>query len=153
MAPAILAQSRAGFQARRGPRFLAWLAAATLLCGGCTTLKSQQLPPEALQAQIRNGSIVQTGDEVNLVTRDGAEHTLIVSAVGTDAIVGTLEGGASIAVPIDDVLALRTREISAGRTALAGVGVYLLVGGVLMVVAMHDIVDDFVDALFGGLSD
>ena len=135
------------------PRWVAWLVAAAMLSGGCTTVKSKQLPPEALQAQIRNGSIVQTGDEVSVVTRDGEEHTFKVSAVGTDAIVGTLNGGASVTVQIEDLLALRTREISAGRTALAGVGVYLLVGGVLMVVAMHDIVDDFVDALFGGLSD
>ena len=119
-------------------------------------MKSQQLPPEALQAQIRNGSIVQTGDDVNLVTRDGAEHTLIVSAVGTDAIVGTLEGGASVTVPIDDVLALRTQEVSVARTVLAGVGVYWLVASVLVVVALHDIADEIADAIigaFGGSSD
>jgi len=124
-----------------------------MLGSGCTTVKSKQLPPEALQAQIRNGSAVQAGDEVVMVTKDGNEHTLKISVVGTDAIVGTVDGDASVTIPIDDVLALRTEEISVGRTALAGVGIYLLVGGVLFALAMQDMMEDVVDALFGGLSD
>lgn len=142
-----------GFQLLRWPRLLAWLVAAAMLGGGCTTLQSNQLPPEALHAQIRNGSIVQTGDEVSVVTKDGAEQTFIVSAVETDAIVGTLDGGASVTVPIDDVLALRTEEISVGRTVLAGVGVYFIVGTVLLAVALHDVTEEILDAVFGSLFD
>lgn len=142
-----------GFQTHPWRRLVVWLVAVAMLAGGCTTMKSKELPPEALQAQIRNGSIVQAGDDVIIVTKDGNEHTLKVSAVGTDAIVGTLDGDASVTIPIDDVLALRTREVSVGRTALAGVSVYLVVGGILLVLAMEDVMDAFVDALFGGLSD
>ena len=142
-----------GFQTHPWRRLVLWLVAGAMLAGGCTTVKSKQLPPEALQAQIRNGSLVQAGDEVVIVTKDGKEHTFKVSAVGTDAIVGTVEGDASVTIPIDDVLALRKEEISVGRTALAGVGVYLLVGGVLFAFAMQDMMEDVVDALFGGLTD
>ncbi|MDE0193753.1 MAG: hypothetical protein OXQ90_20575 [Gammaproteobacteria bacterium] len=116
-------------------------------------MKSKQLPPEALQAQIRNGSVVQAGDEVVIVTKDGNEHAFKVSVVGTDAIAGTVDGDASVTIPIDDVLALRTEEISVGRTALAGVGVYLLVGSVLFALAFQDMMEDLVDGVFGGLSD
>ena len=143
----------AGFVPHRWRRFLAWLVAAAMMGGGCTTMKPKQLPPEALQAQIRNGSIVQAGDQVMIVTQDGKEHTFVVSAVGTDAIFGTQDGNASVTIPIDDVLALRTQEVSVGRTALAGVGVYLVVGGILLVLAMQDAVEDIVDAIFGGFSD
>ena len=142
-----------GFQGHRWRRSVAWLVAAAMMGGGCTTMKSKQLPPEALQAQIRNGSIVRPGDEVIIVTKDGKERTLKVSAVGPDGIVGTPDGDASVTIPIEDVLALRTLEVSVGRTALAGVGVYLLVGGVLFALAMQDAMEDIVDALFGGLSD
>ena len=146
-------QRVSGFQPGRWARCVVWLAAAAMMGGGCTTMKAKQLPPEALQAQIRNGSVVQAGDEAVIVTKDGKEHAFTVSAVGTDAIVGTLDGGDSVTVPIDDVLSLRTQEVSVGRTALAGVGVYLVVGGILLVVAMQDVMEDFVDALFGGWSD
>ncbi len=141
-----------GFQAYRWRRSVAWLVAAAMMGGGCTTMKSNQMPPEALQEQIRSGSIVLAGDEVSVVTGNGKEHTFRVSAVEPDAILGTVEGE-SVTIPIDDVLALRTREVSVGRTALAGVGVYLLVGGVLIVLAMHDMMEDIMNAMFGGLSD
>lgn len=147
----VTALNVSGFQQLRWPRLVAWLVAAAMLGGGCTTLKSNQLPPEALQAQIRNGSIVQTGDEVSVVTKDGAEQTFIVSAVGTDAIVGTLEGGTSVTVAIDDVLALRTEEISVGRTMLAGVGAYSLVAIALFAIAFHDFAEDFADAFVGAI--
>ena len=52
-------------------------------------------------------------------------------------------------VLIDDVLALRTREVSVGRTAAAGVGVYLLVAVVLLALALDDLTEDIVDALLG----
>lgn len=120
---------------------MAWLVAAAVLGSGCTTLQSRQIPPEALQAQIRNGTAVQAGDEVNIVTKDGNEHIFKVSAVGTDAIVGTLDGGAGVTVPIDDVLALRTREVSLGRTVLAGAGVYLLVASVAFTLAILELVE------------
>ena len=142
-----------GFQPHRWRRSVAWLVAAAMMGGGCTTMKSKQLPPEALQAQIRDGSIVQVGDQAIVVTRDGKEHTFEVTAVGPDAIVGALDGGESVTIPIDDVLALRTQEVSAGRTAMAGIGVYLLVGGVLFALAMQDAMEDMVDALLGGWSD
>lgn len=147
------AYSVSGLQAPRWRPTVAWLVAAAMLAGGCTTVKTKQLPPEALQAQIRSGAIVEAGDKVAVVTRDGEEHTFKVSAVGTDAIAGALEGGGNVTVPIDDVLSLRVEEVSVGRTALAGVGVYMLVVGIAFALAITDIMEEFTDAIFGGASD
>lgn len=151
MAQALRVHSVPGFRAHPWPRSVAWLVAAAMLGAGCTTVKSKQLPPEALQAQIRHGSIVRPGDQVSIVSRDGMEHTFEVSAVGTDAIVGTQDGEEGVTIPIDDVLALQTREISVGRTAAAGVGVYMVVGGVLLALAMQDFTEDVVDAFLGAI--
>ena len=131
MAHATSIRNVPGFRVRRWRRALGWVVAAALLGGGCTTLKTEQLPPEVLQAQIRGGSLVQAGDEVTIVTRDGSERTFTVAAVEADAIVGTRDGGAGITVPIDDVLALRTREVDVLRSVWAGVGVSVLVASVL----------------------
>ena len=142
-------QTISGSPIRRWHSLVAWLVAAAVLSAGCTTLKAKRLPPEALQAQIRDGSILQAGDEASIVTEDGKEHVIKVSAVGPDEIAGTGDGGESVTVLIDDVLALRTREVSVGRTAAVGVGVYLLVAVVLLALALDDLTEDIVDALLG----
>lgn len=126
-------------------RTVAWVVVVALLSGGCTTLKPSQLPPEQLRAEIRNGSILQVGDEASIVTDDGAEHILTVTALETDAIVGNLEGGAQVTIPIDDVLAVRTQETDGVRTALAAVGGYVIVWGAVATYALMSMFDDLLD--------
>ena len=116
-----------------------------MLAGGCTALESSRLPPEELRSLIRDGSLVETGDQVSVVTRDGREHTFTVSRVEADAIAGGTEGGAEVTISIDDVVALRKRRIDAVRTAAAAVGGYLIVAAAVAVYAISAMFDDLLD--------
>lgn len=98
-------------------RAVAGLIVAMLL-SACTTLQSSQLPPEALQSGIRSGALVEPGDRVNVVTADGKERAFTVTAVDTEVIRGE-SSGTDVAVAIDDVIALRKREIEPVRTTFA----------------------------------
>ena len=126
-------------------RTVAWVVVVALLSGGCTTLKPNQLPPEQLRAEIRNGSILQVGDDASIVTEDGDEHILTVTALEVDAIVGNLEGGAQVTIPIDDVLAVRTQQVDGARTALAAVGGYVIVWGAVAAYAFMSMWDDLLE--------
>ena len=98
------------------------LLAAALAGFGCTTLQSTQLPPDELRDGIRDGSLVNTGDEISVVTTDGREHFLDVRGVDRDAIRGELSGGEETVVAIDDVIALRTHQTERVRTTYAVLG-------------------------------
>ena len=122
-----------------------WLVVVAMLGGGCTTLESSGLPPEELRSSIRNGSLVETGDQVSVVTRDGREHTFTVSRIEGDAIVGGTEGGAEVTIPVEDVVTLRKRRVDAVRTTVAAVGGYLVVAAAVAVYAISAMFDDLLD--------
>lgn len=90
----------------------------------CTTLEPVNVPADDLQQQIRAGTLVSAGDRVRLVTADETVHKFRVTEVnlGQDMVMGRKAG-----VPIGDIVALETREVSVGRTALltGGVGIGL----------------------------
>jgi hypothetical protein len=92
-------------------------------------MQQVELPPEELQAQIRQGTLIQPGDRVRLVTEDEQEYRFEVTSVDRQSI-----GGDGIRVPIDEVIAVRTREFSTGKTALLAAGtagtVYLVILGI-----------------------
>lgn len=92
----------------------------TLTVTACTSLRTIESTPEALQGRLRSGELLQPGDRVRLVTRDETVHEFRVTKID-------LERGFVIGrddqVPIDEIVALETREVSIGKTAL-------LVGGV-----------------------
>ena len=98
------------------------LLAVALIASGCTTLQSTQLPPDELRDGIRNGSLVETGDEISVVTTDGREHVFDVRGVDQDAIRGELADGEVAVVAIDDVVALRTHQTERIRTTYAVLG-------------------------------
>ena len=102
------------------------LAASAL---GCTSMQQVELPPEELQAQIRQGTLIQPGDRVRLVTEDEQEYRFEVTSVDRQSI-----GGDGIRIPIDEVIAVRTRELSTGKTALLAAGtagtIYLVILGI-----------------------
>ncbi|MDE0421492.1 MAG: hypothetical protein OXK76_11500 [Gammaproteobacteria bacterium] len=89
---------------------------------GCTTLQSTRLPPEEIRYGIRSGSLVQTGDEISVVTNDGKERVLKVREVEADAIRGALKGGEETEVAIDDVVALSTHQLEPVRTVFYAFG-------------------------------
>ena len=108
-------------------KLLVLLAATTAL--GCTSMQRVELPPEELQAQIRQGTLIQPGERVRLVTEDQQEYRFEVTSVDRQSI-----NGEGIHVPIDEVVAVRTREFSTGKTALVAAGtagtVYLVIVGI-----------------------
>jgi hypothetical protein len=94
----------------------------------CTTLEPVNVPADDLQQQIRAGTLVSAGDRVRLVTTDEVVHKFRVTEVNLEQ--DTVQGPKA-EVPIGEIVALETREVSVGRTALltggVGIGVAMLI--------------------------
>ena len=87
-----------------------------LLMAACSTVKPIEMTPEQVQQKISAGEIVAVGDKVRVATSDGEVYNFKVTALTTQQIMGD-----EIKIPIDEVVAIGTREFSAGKTtALAG---------------------------------
>ena len=97
---------------------------------GCTSLRPIEATPEELQQRIRQEDIVEVGDRVRIFTADEKEHRFLVTAVDADEV-----RGKDVSVPIDSIVALQTRGISIGRTALLAGGVVGVMLFVLVAVA------------------
>lgn len=116
---------------------------------GCTHFKPVEMNSNTLQDKIRNGELIEEGDRVRVVTKDGASHILTVTAINEHVINGELEGTGIpvtrtedgmymedpateptvIEILIDDIVLVEEEKISAGKTTLA-------VGGGLGAVAL-----------------
>ena len=94
---------------------------ALAFASGCTTLKPVEMPPEQLHDLISRGEVAQVGDRIKVVTADGSHHELRVTAVTDDSI-----AGGDIDIAIADIIALKTREFSGGKTAALAGGTYLV---------------------------
>ena len=101
------------------------LALVFLVATGCTSLKPVELAPATLQEQILSDNIIQRGDRIKVVTSDGVISEFRVTAISENHI-----RGKNIDIPVQDIVALETRELSGGKTsALAGgaaLGMYLI---------------------------
>ena len=107
------------------------LVAASLY--GCMSVEKVQQPPATLQENIRSGELVRPGDRIAVVTASQGERIMVVDEVDQDSIRGD-----GVEVSIDEVVALERREVSAGNTALAALGVVyvmipLAIGGVFLI--------------------
>ena len=98
------------------------LIGVALLNAGCTTLQSSQLSPDAIRAGIRDGYLVQVGDEIGLVTADGLEQVIRVLAVDADTIRGEASVGGEVVIAVADVLALRTPQVEPVRSTFVALG-------------------------------
>lgn len=128
----------------------ACLLALATLNGGCTTLQSSEMPPEAIREGIRDGYLVAAGDTVGVVTKDGTEHLIRVLDVNSNNIRGTTGGGTSgwlagksaeaVEIPIDDVLALRTHQLEPVRSSFAAMGgaAVLSLGALFLLAALSN---------------
>lgn len=91
---------------------------------GCTSMQQINPKPETTLADtIRQEALPAPGDEVRITGRDGHRLQGKVARVDRELIV--LESGH--AIRIDNVAALRIRKVSAGRTAAAGVGGWVVI--------------------------
>lgn len=87
-----------------------------VLGSGCTSLTPVEMSPEQLHERIAVGDVVQVGSSVRIVTADGIDHKFKVTAISDERILGK-----DVEVNITDIVALETREFSAGKTTvLAG---------------------------------
>ena len=86
----------------------------------CTTLKPTEATPEELQRQLMSGELLEPGERVRLVTTDETVYEFRVTEIDVEQ---GLVIGRDERVPIADLIAVETREVSTGKTAL-------LVGGV-----------------------
>lgn len=88
----------------------------------CTTLKPVDVPADELQQQLRSGALFAAGDRVRLATADEATYRFRVTEIDLETGVVL---GRKAAVPIDEIVAVETRELSVGRTTLltGGVGI------------------------------
>ena len=87
-----------------------------LLATGCSTLKPVEMTPQQLQQRISAGELISVGDTVKIATSKGEVHNFEVTDITDEQIRGD-----DIDIPIDEVVAVETREFSAGKTAaLAG---------------------------------
>ena len=104
-----------------------------LASSACTTLSPKEATPEELQRQVLSGELLQPGDRIRLVTGDETVYEFRVTAIDLER--GLLIGRDE-QVPIADVIAVETREVSVGKTALlvGGVG-YSLIAIVLIALA------------------
>ncbi|MYF29498.1 MAG: hypothetical protein F4029_02495 [Gammaproteobacteria bacterium] len=78
------------------------------------TVQKVHQPPETLRNSIRSGELVQPGDRIAVVTVSQGERILVVTQVDEETIRGD-----GLEIPIDEVVALEKRKISAMRTGLA----------------------------------
>lgn len=112
------------------------LVAASL--GACSTMQSSQLPPDALRSGIRSGALVEPGDTINVVTVDGERHTVTVSALDPEMIRGESSEGSPLAITIDEIIALRKREVEPVRTTFAALYAGVAVAFFVLTVEVFD---------------
>lgn len=53
---------------------------------GCTSVKPIELSPKTLQAQLRNGELIEAGDRVVITTVDARRERFTVRSIGEGAI-------------------------------------------------------------------
>ena len=94
----------------------------SILLTGCTHFKPVEMNSKTLQDKIRNGELIEEGDRVRVITKDGSSHILTVTAISEHVLKGEIE------ILIDDIVLVEEEKISAGKTTLA-------VGGGLGVIA------------------
>lgn len=91
------------------------------LLSGCTTLQPMANNAETLRNELRSGEVVELGDKVRVVTRDGLSRLLIVTAIDQYTLKGHPEGveseDAVVTLPVDDIVFMEGKKISVGKTA------------------------------------
>jgi hypothetical protein len=119
-------------------RVLLLVISALLL--GCTSLHKIDISEDQLHEQIRAGEILREGDRVQIITFDKKRHEIWVTGIdealvyGEKAVRGDREVRGqrkvereSVSVAIDDIVGIKTRDFSVGKTTVLSVGLYYLI--------------------------
>jgi hypothetical protein len=102
-----------------------------VLATACTALKPVEMAPEELREKIVSAEVVKAGYTALIVTIDGKRYEFVVQEVTQEAVVGN-----DTQVPIAEIVAVQTPEISVGKTAAYTYGTLWLVLLLVSVVAM-----------------
>lgn len=95
------------------------LMIASLLA--CTTTQVVDQPPAQLVRER-----VEVGDTVTILARNGTTYVLKVTAVEQDALIGyDAEQNKNWKMPFDQIKSMHLRELDAGKSVAAGVGITL----------------------------
>jgi hypothetical protein len=96
---------------------------------GCTTLRPIEGTSIELRQRISSGELLEAGDRVSIVTTDDKTHRFAVTGIGP----GFIDGKAD-SVSIEQIVSLKKRQFSRGKT-LALVGGVVLVAGLAVYAA------------------
>lgn len=97
--------------------------------GGCTTWRAQNVAPQQYITEQRPARVQLMLSDSNVVLLEGP-RILRDSVIGDQNIGNT---NRRVAVPLGDVIAVRTGRVSIGKTLLAGAGI---AGGVALMVVL-----------------
>jgi hypothetical protein len=110
------------------------------LLSGCTTLQPMAEDAESLRNDLRSGEVVESGDKVRVVTRDGLSRLLIVTSLDQYFLKGHPEGvetvDAVVSIPIDDIVFMEGKRVSAGKTVAYTGGVTVGAAAALVIAFM-----------------
>jgi len=109
---------------------LALLAASVMLCPACTTLQPTEASPQEIRRLILSDGLLEPGQRVRLVTADEVAHEFRITNIDIEQ---GIVHGEDAAVRVDSIVAVETREVSVGRTALLTGG---LVYGIGLIIAI-----------------
>jgi hypothetical protein len=120
-----------------------------VLLMACTSLHKIAMSEEELHEQIRAGDLLNEGDRVQVFTLDKKRREIWVIRVddtfvhGEQAVRGEeqVHGQRKIerkkvSVAIEDIVGIKTREFSIGKTAVLSVGFYYLMIGIATAAAV-----------------
>lgn len=104
-----------------------WILMLTVIsCAACTTLRPIEGNPAEIRQRIISGDLLEVGDRVSIVTKDENTHRLTVTAISPDLIEGRTDS-----VPMNQIISLKKRTFSRGKT-LALVGAVVLATGLVI---------------------
>ncbi len=108
----------------------AFLLVVGMAISACSTLEPTEASPQEIQRLILSEGILAPGQRVRIVTADELEHEFRIESIDIEQ---GIVYGEDEAIPVDGIVAVETRKISAGRTALLTGG---LVYGVGVIIAI-----------------
>lgn len=111
-------------------------------CAGCMSMRPVDAPPEVLRDYIRDGVVVQPGDQIVVMTEEGEGIHVDVSSVDEDFIHGHQFPAKNVSVAIDEIVAMRKRDADVGRTILAAGGGYVVLVAAIAAMVFINFVDD-----------
>ena len=95
-------------------KIISWLV-LVLYVTGCSSMQPVEMSQEELRESITAGEVFAEGKNARIFTEDETEHRIKVREVTDDMVIGE-----QTEVPIEEIVAVETKQFSGGRTLLLG---------------------------------